>query len=120
MLSKDGAFFTVSIRVIYLVLCAVGAVVPYIPFVAWLSTQPMDTQLPTRFASELLSTRIGTFFGLDVAVSAIALFSFMLIERKRGCGARLWTVVVGTFLVGVSLGLPLYLYERERPIARAT
>jgi hypothetical protein len=120
MHGDSGPFRTVNVRIIYLVLCALGAVVPYIPFVAWFSAQPMNTQLPARFISELLSTRIGTFFGLDVVVSAIVLFGFMLIERKRGCAARLWRVVLGTLLVGVSLGLPLYLYERERSIAGAT
>jgi hypothetical protein len=109
----------VRIGGVYLGLCAVGTVVPYTPFVAWLLSQPLDAQLPSRFASELVSTRVGTFFGLDVAVSAIVLFTFMLVERRRGSAARLWTAVAGTLLVGVSLGLPLYLYERERSVAGA-
>jgi len=72
---------------IYLLLCIVGTALPLVPFGAWLADQPADATLPSRFLAELLSTRIGTFFGLDV-------------------------------LVGVSLGLPLYLYERERAGAR--
>jgi hypothetical protein len=94
--------------------------VPYLPFAAWLSHQPWDAQLPVRFWAELASTRIGLFFGLDVVVSAVVLFTWMLIERKRGSRARLWTAVLGTLMVGVSLGLPLYLYERERSLAPAT
>ncbi len=109
---RSAGFATV--RVVYLLLCVLGAAVPCIPFMQWLQASPMDAQLPSRFAAELFSTRIGAFFGLDVILSAITLFVFMFAERRNGARTRIWTVVAGTLLVGVSLGLPLYLYERER------
>jgi hypothetical protein len=101
-------------KALYLLLCVPGTVIPCVPFVQWLQQNPLDAQLPSRFAAELLSTRIGTFFGLDVILSAITLFIFMFAERRAGGRARIWTAAAGTLLVGVSLGLPLYLYERER------
>jgi len=101
-------------KALYLLLCVLGTFVPYIPFVQWLQVNPVDAQLPARFAAELFSTRIGAFFGLDVILSAITLFVFVVAERRSGARTRIWTVVAGTLLVGVSLGLPLYLYERER------
>jgi hypothetical protein len=101
-------------KALYFLLCVLGTIVPYMPFVHWLQVNPLDAQLPARFAAELFSTRIGAFFGLDVILSALTLFVFVFAERRNGTRARLWTVVAGTLLVGVSLGLPLYLYERER------
>jgi hypothetical protein len=70
-----------ALRLVYLVLAAVGAVVPYIPFARWLRAQSFDWQLPGRFAAELFSTRVGSFFGLDVVLSAVTLFTFMLVEQ---------------------------------------
>lgn len=101
-------------KALYLLLCVPGTIIPYVPFVQWLQENPVDAQLPAKFAAELFSTRIGAFFGLDVILSAITLFAFMFAERRAGGRARVWTAVAGTLLVGVSLGLPLYLYERER------
>lgn len=101
-------------RAVYLLLAALGTIIPGIPFAGWLRDQPLDAGLPTRFLGELFSTRIGAFFGLDVILSALALFAFMLAERRTRPAIRRWTAVTGTLLVGVSLGLPLYLYERER------
>lgn len=98
----------------YLALCVAGTIVPYVPFVQWLQANPADAQLPARFAAELFSTRIGAFFGLDVILSALTLVVFMVAERRSGLHVRIWPAVAGTLLVGVSLGLPLYLYERER------
>jgi len=45
-----------------------------------------------------------------VIVSAAVLFVFIGAERVR----HRWIPVVATLLVGVSLGLPLLLYMRER------
>jgi hypothetical protein len=103
-----------SLRLVYLLLGAIGTVVPYAPFVQWLRAQRMDAGIAGRFVAELFSTRIGAFFGLDVLVAALVLFVFVAAERRAGSRARIWTVLLGTLGVGVSLGLPLYLYERER------
>jgi hypothetical protein len=103
-----------SARSLYLVLAVIGAIVPYVPFIAWLHDQPMDGGIASRFFTELVSTRIGTFFGLDVVLSALTLFVFMFMERRARPMARMWPAVLGTLLAGVSCGLPLYLYERER------
>ena len=57
--------------------------------------------------------RIGAFFGMDVIVSAIVLLAFMRFERRRASIPHSWAPVAGTLLVGVSFGLPLFLYLRE-------
>lgn len=101
-------------RSLYLLLAVIGTIVPYVPFIGWLHDQPLDGGIAARFVAELVSTRIGTFFGLDVVLSALTLFIFMFTDRRARPTARLWPAVVGTLLAGVSCGLPLYLYERER------
>lgn len=65
------------------------------------------------FFSELFSTRIGGFFGMDVIVSAAVLFLFIGVEGRRLAIKNLWVPVVATCAVGVSLGFPLFLYLRQ-------
>jgi hypothetical protein len=63
---------------------------------------------------ELFANRIGAFFGLDVVVSAIVLLLFIATEGRRIALSTRWLPVVATLLVGVSLGLPLFLFLRQR------
>jgi hypothetical protein len=62
---------------------------------------------------EIAVSRIAAFGWLDVIVSALALFAFLLYERRQKVVRYAWLAVLGTLIVGVSLGLPLYLYLRE-------
>ena len=48
-----------------------------------------------------------------MVVSAVVLFVFMFTDGVERRVARLWQPVVGTLVVGVSLGLPLFLYLVE-------
>lgn len=98
------------LRWFYLGAMVAGTLLPLSQFLPWLSTHGLDIPL---FVSELFSTRIGGFFGWDVIISALVLIPFILIEGKRLGMGRLWMPVVGTFLVGVSCGLPMFLYLRE-------
>jgi hypothetical protein len=87
-------------RHIYLCLCFLGAVLPYSRLAPWLATHGFDLPL---FFSELFSTRIGAFFGLDVIVSALVLFVFIAAEGRRlGIGIP-WISIVATLAVRVSL-----------------
>lgn len=102
-----------KIRYVYLCLCLLGAVLPCSQLVPWLAKHGLDLPL---FFSELFSTRIGAFFGLDVIVSAIVLFVFIGIEGRRLRISNLWLPVVSTMAIGVSLGFPLFLYLRQRKL----
>ena len=97
-------------KTLYLVLCLLGVLLPYAEFVPWVFHHGLNLPL---FVRELLSTRIGSFFGMDVIVSAIALIAFTRIEGKRLGIRNRWLVVLAVLTVGVSLGLPLFLYLRE-------
>jgi uncharacterized protein DUF2834 len=98
------------LRYIYVCLCFLGAALPCSQLVPWLVTHGLDLRL---FFSELFSTRIGGFFGMDVIVSALALFMFIGVEGRRLAIRNLWVPVVATCAVGVSLGFPLFLYMRQ-------
>ena len=97
-------------RLRYLVLCVLGFVLPYSQFVPWVLAHGFNARL---FVHELFSNKIGGFFGLDVIVSAFVLIPYVLAEGRRLGMKQLCGVVVGTLLVGVSLGFPLFLLMRE-------
>jgi hypothetical protein len=97
-------------KTLYLVLCLAGVVLPYWQFLPWALQHGLNLPL---FARELFANRIGAFFGMDVIVSAVALLVFTRIESARVGIRRRWLVVVAVLTVGVSLGLPLFLYLRE-------
>ena len=66
----------------------------------------------------MFSTRIGGFFGWDVIVSSIVLWVFVLGEGTRAGVKHLWAPILASLLVGVSLGLPLFLYQRQSALDR--
>jgi hypothetical protein len=99
------------LKTAYLILCALGVLLPYWQFAPWLWEHGLD--LPLFFA-QLFENRVGAFFGMDVFVSAAALLVFAWCERGRVGARALWAVALAVLAVGVSLGLPLLLYLRER------
>jgi predicted exporter len=99
------------LRHIYLVLCVIGALLPYSQLVPWCWQHGLDLSL---FFHQLFANRIGAFFALDVIVSALVLWVFIFFEGTRIGLRHLWLPVVASIIVGVSLGLPLFLYLRQR------
>ena len=97
-------------KTIYLTLCFVGALFPYWQFIPWLMQHGMNLPL---FVRELFVNRISAFFGMDVLVSAVVLITFVRIESARLKIPRRWLPVLAVLTVGVSLGLPMFLYMRE-------
>jgi uncharacterized protein DUF2834 len=99
-----------SPRRAYLLLCVLGLLLPYSQFLPWVLENGFD--LP-KFVTSMFANRIAGFFALDVIVSAGAVMVLALTDGRRLGVKPLWAPVVGTLLVGVSFGLPLYLYLRE-------
>ncbi len=104
------------LRHVYLALCLPGIALPYWKFVPWVMDHGLNLSL---LFQELFATRIGAFFGLDVVVSGIVLLIFIVTEGRRLSLSLLWLPIAGTLLVGVSLGLPLFLYLRQRQVDAA-
>ncbi|BCL68821.1 conserved hypothetical protein [Vibrio nigripulchritudo MADA3029] len=94
----------------YLVGCIVGTVVPYAALLSWFGE--FGFSIPLIF-EHINSTKIGLFAWLDVLISAVVLIGFILYDSKKIGFTQAWKPILGTCLVGVSLGLPLYLLLRE-------
>ena len=95
---------------LYLALCVPGTVLPLSQFLPWAAEHGLDLRL---FVQELFSTRIGGFFGWDLIVAAVVLFAFIAVEARRLRIRHAWAPAVATVVVGLSLGLPLFLAMRE-------
>jgi hypothetical protein len=103
-------------RAYYFLLTLLGLVLPYCYFVPWVMQHGLNLPLLIR---ELFSTRIGAFFGVDVLLSALAAIGFIRREGSRRRMRFLWLPIAAVCLVGVSCGLPLFLFMREREILKA-
>ena len=97
----------------YLILCVLGVALPYWQFVPWVIAHGLNLPL---FFQQLFANRISGFFGMDVLVSAVALLTFARSESARLGASLRWLPLVAVLTVGVSLGLPLLLYLRERKL----
>ena len=95
---------------LFLSLAVLGAVLPLTVFAPFVMVHGLS---PKLFLEALWQTPVSRFFALDVLISALALFLFVHLEGRRLKMANLWVYVVCTLLVGVSLGLPLFLFFRE-------
>jgi hypothetical protein len=97
-------------RHVYLGLAVLGLFIPNSAFWPWLLAHGLD---PQRFVTDLFANGVSAFFGLDVVLSAVALGAFVVIEGKRLGVHHRWVPIAATCLVGVSLGLPIFLYQRQ-------
>ncbi|PID46997.1 MAG: hypothetical protein CSB47_01300 [Proteobacteria bacterium] len=106
-----------NLKIIFLILCVLGTLLPLSQFAPWVFENGIDVPL---FFRDLFSTKISGFFAMDVIVSAVVLFVFIFAEGRRLEIPNLWIPVAATLSVGVSLGLPLFLYMRQTKIERKT
>jgi hypothetical protein len=100
-------------KTFYLVLCVLSSILPYWFFVPFVRAHGLDVRL---FIELLFANSISSFFAMDVIVSSLCLWVFVYFERRRSGVKHLWAPIVANVLVGVSLGLPLFLYMREQRI----
>jgi Terpene cyclase DEP1 len=104
-------------RHFYLICCVLGLILPYSQFVPWLLEHGLNL---TLFFRELFANRTSAFFAMDVIISAIVLIWFIQSEGKRLRIRLLWLPMLGTLVVGVSFGLPLFLFLRQLTLDRTT
>lgn len=100
-----------KLKNLYLALCVAGTLLPYSQFIPFLREHGLDLRL---FFEQLFSNPVGGFFGMDVIVSSVVLWVFVFVEGRRAGITLLWAPIAANLAVGVSLGLPLFLYLRER------
>ena len=95
---------------VYMALCVVGTILPWAAFLPFLSTHGLDAR---GLMAQLFGTPVSSFFGWDVIISSLVLWAFVYVEGRRLTMRGLWAPIAANLLVGVSLGLPLFLYMRE-------
>ena len=98
-------------RTIYLVLAILGATVPMYYFVRWF--QEFGYSLPGMIdAWNVNDATTGLVY--DLTIAAAALTVFILTEALYRRDYLSLVCIPATFLIGVSCGLPLYLFLRTR------
>jgi hypothetical protein len=103
-------------QIVYCILCVAGIILPYSQFMPFLREHGFDASL---FVQQLFANKVSAFFGLDVIVSSLALWIFVYSEGIRLGMRHLWLYVAANVLVGVSLGLPLFLLVRQSKLDSA-
>ena len=98
----------------YSVMCVLGTVLPYCALIAWgVENGGLDI---VAMVTEIINSRMSMFAWVDVILSAVVLIFFIQSEGRRLSISSLWIPIAGTCVVGVSLGLPLFLLMREREL----
>ncbi len=95
----------------YLVLTFLGILLPYGAFIPWLINHGLDISL---LFNEATANPISILAWLDVLVAAVALLGFILVDGQRHQVKYRYFAVLAILSVGVSFGLPMYLYFKEK------
>jgi hypothetical protein len=90
-------------------------VLPYLSFIPFLQAHGLDAG---AFVGQLFASPVSGFFGMDVIVSSVVLWVLVFVEGRRAGMRHLWAPIAANLAVGVSLGLPLFLYLRENRLER--
>lgn len=101
------------LRMAYLALAVWGAVHPTWFFLQWSAENGLEIRsLLAAWQANTAST--GLFWDLVIAAIVLTLWILAEVSVRRNWSA-LWAIPA-TFCIGVSCGLPLYLFLRTRPI----
>ena len=93
---------------IYLILFVIGTVIPYYEFISFIIENGLDFKL---LLNQLFANRISSFFAYDVIISAIVLLILIFTDKNKS--KYYWVPLIATITIGVSSGLPLYLFQKE-------
>ena len=103
-------------KTIYLWLGVLGTLLPYWQFFPFVLENGLDLRL---FVAQMFANPVSGFFALDVVVASLVLWVLVAVEGRRAGVKHLWAPVAANLAVGVSLGLPLFLYLRETALQSA-
>ena len=97
-------------RMVFLILAIIGAIVPMYYFVSWFNEFGWSLGAMVE-AWNVNDAATGLVY--DLTIAAVALLIWVIYETAR---TRRWLNLIAipaTFCIGVSCGLPLYLYLRS-------
>ena len=95
---------------LYLTFASIGLVVPYYFLFQFLSANGFDIPL---LVGELFANHVSTFFAVDLIISIIVFWIWMVAETNRLQMKNSWLYILASLIVGLSFALPLFLYVRE-------
>jgi hypothetical protein len=100
------------LRIVFLALAVIGAVWPMSYFVAWFQANgwSLGGMVAAWHANDATSGLV-----YDLTIAAVALAVWVIAEAAARRDWLSLVAVPATFLIGVSCGLPLYLFLRSRP-----
>lgn len=101
------------IRYVYLALAVWGAIHPMYYFIAWFQAEGWDLMAMVD-AWHANAATSGLVWDLTIAAIALTVFIVSEVSVRRNWIALI--AIPATFGVGVSFGLPLYLFLRSRPV----
>ena len=97
-------------KLVYIVLCVLGTVIPYTFFVPFAVENGLDLPL---FVREMFATQVASFLSADLLISSLALWTFIYFEIRSRPIRYWWLAILANLAVWVSLALPLFLLLRE-------
>lgn len=100
-----------NIKQFYLIMAVIGTLVPWLFFGSFFAQNGLDLVL---FLQSLFANGPAGGFSADVLISIPIFWLWSWRDASRLAVPRWWLVLPASFCVGLSLGLPLYLYLRER------
>lgn len=101
------------LRLVYLGLAIIGAIVPMYYFVTWFNENSWSLGAMIE-AWNVNAATTGLVY--DLTIAAVALTVFIIAEATFRRDWLSLIAVPATYCIGVSCGLPLYLFLRSRPL----
>ena len=98
---------------IYLVFALIGLFAPYYFLLQFLSANGFNIPL---LIEQLFANQISTFFAVDLIISIVIFWIYMIAEAIKLQMKNWWLYVLASLTVGLSFALPLFLYFREHKL----
>ena len=104
-----------GLRIIYLVFVVAGIIMPFRYFIPWFKTNGLNLSLLVD-SWHVSNATSGLVWDLTITAAALIFWMTMEVYRRRDYWVLL-LCIPATLCIGVSCGLPLFLFLRSRPIA---
>ena len=95
---------------LYLAMTIIGTLAPPIAGATYLFEHGYN---PAHLMPAIFSSPVSAMVGINVIIGCITLAILMHTEGRE-LGVKTWLPILAITVVGISSGLPLYLYLRER------
>ncbi|MGD1889550.1 MAG: DUF2834 domain-containing protein [Cyclobacteriaceae bacterium] len=103
-----------NVKNAYLIVAILGTVLPYYELFQFIGEEGWSV---VGFGEALFVNHASSMGAIDLLISSLVFLIFVEYEgRKLGMRHR-WVYIVVNLLIGLSAGLPLFLYVRERQLA---